>query len=205
MTTSETSIHRLHVPLVSLSVCSCFYFLLTRLCLVCPCPSVLKPSRVLPLISPSVCDSTFCQRAQAAVQSTWLAAHRGGMDAFPKALFFGSRDPCRDGDRGTAFEAELQLMWGKWENRGAHTHTQTQRDVRARRSFFNTRTLARTQATATHLPQAGKKKTDGISCQLQKRLFPVFRPAKANRACHNSRTAFCEFIFMTAPSNCWGN
>ena len=53
-------------------------------------------------------------------------------------------------------------MWGKWEKRDAHTHTdthrQTQRDVRSRCSFFNTRTLARTQATATCLPQAGGEK-----------------------------------------------
>ena len=120
-----------------LSVGSFFYFVLTWLCLVCPCPSVLKPSRVLPLISPSVCDSTFCQQAQAAVQSTWLAAHRGGMDVFPKALcfFFGSRDPCRDGDQARLLK--LSCSWcGENEKRERHTHTHTDAERCAGAAFF---------------------------------------------------------------------
>lgn len=53
-----------------------------------PCLStpVLKPIRVLPLISPSVCDSFFCQQAQASVQPC-DSQHWGGMDLFLKALF----------------------------------------------------------------------------------------------------------------------
>lgn len=204
MTTSETSIHRLHVPLVSLSVCSCFYFLLTG--------SVLFVHARLYLNQAVCCLSSLRLCVTPPFANELRLPSKARDSQHTEEVWTRSRKPCFL-DHVIRVEMEigarllkLSCSWcGENEKIGAHTHTQTQRDVRARRSFFNTRTLARTQATATHLPQAGKKKTDGISCQLQKRLFPVFRPAKANRACHNSRTAFCEFIFMTAPSNCWGN
>lgn len=56
------------------------------------CPSALKPSRVLLLISPSVCDFTFCQQAQAAGQTrdSQRCECCGGL---PESLVLKTHDP----------------------------------------------------------------------------------------------------------------
>lgn len=52
------------------------FLFFSLLLLVCPSLSVFKPNRVLHLVSPSVCDTNYCQQAQAVVQNMWLQAPR---------------------------------------------------------------------------------------------------------------------------------
>lgn len=74
------------------------------------------------------------------------------------------------------------------------------KDVYVHIIFFK-HTLTGMDTSTGHTLATGGK-TDEILCQLSEEFLFVFGLAKANGACHNSRTAFCEFIFMSAQSNC---
>lgn len=184
MSTSLSS-SSFHFP----SPCSCFCFL-TPLRLVCPCPSVLKPSRVLPLIPPSVCDSTFCQLASASIQTCDWHPEEVWIPSWKQRL--GSHDltTCLLMEVVSSFEAERwhctstfnTLMNGSM--RGFSTHWRGNR----------------------HWPHACHRRKDWWNfIPTLRSVFLVSGPSEANRACHSSLTAFCYFIFMSVQSNCWGN
>lgn len=154
--------------------------LLRFLSLVRPWPSVLKPSGVLPLISPSVCDSTFCQRAQASVQNMWFPAPRR-YGRVPESLVLDHMSwHCMEMETGMTFKLSSSL-----------TDVGTTATKNMYISVFFRKTHTWWQTLDLQWPQ-------GQSFFF---FFHLWACWGTQSVSHLLRGSF----FLTAPSNCWGH